>query len=86
MATSNPTINAGGIERPMTDEELAAYQQTTADLVAHQSTDVDAVRRSAYERTADPIFFRWQRGDATEQEWLDAVAAVKAEYPDPPEQ
>lgn len=33
----------------------------------------------------DSVFMRWQRGDATEQEWLGAVQAVKDQhpYPDP---
>lgn len=40
-------------------------------------------RRVAYTQQADPLFFKWQRGEATEQEWLDAVAAVRAAHPDP---
>jgi len=32
MATDNPTINVGGVERPMTEEELAMYAQTIADV------------------------------------------------------
>ena len=44
---------------------------------------VEAQRRAAYAVEADPIFFQYQRGDATEQEWLDAVQAVKDRYPYP---
>lgn len=29
---------------------------------------------------ADPVFFKWQRGEATKQEWLDAVAQVEEWY------
>ena len=36
----------------------------------------DELRRAAYEAEADPIFFKWQRGEATEQEWLDKVAEI----------
>jgi len=46
---------------------------------------VEAARRAAYEATSDPLFFEWQRGDGTEQAWLDAVTAVKAAHPYPPE-
>lgn len=42
---------------------------------------VEAQRKAAYAVEADPIFFQFQRGDATEQEWLDAVQAVKDRYP-----
>jgi hypothetical protein len=31
----------------------------------------------------DAIFLQWQRGDATEQDWLDAVQAVKDGHPYP---
>jgi len=42
-----------------------------------------AERRLAYRDFSDSIFFEWQRGDATEQDWLDAVQAVKDRFPYP---
>lgn len=44
---------------------------------------VEMARLAAYQRDADPLFFQWQRGDATQQEWLDAVQAVKDAHPYP---
>jgi hypothetical protein len=44
---------------------------------------VERARQAAYQRTADPLFFEWQRGDATEQQWKDAVQAVKTAHPYP---
>ena len=38
-------------------------------------------RQTAYQREADPLFFKAQRGEATHQEWLDKVAEIKARYP-----
>jgi len=49
-----------------------------------QLAAVENARRADYEYTSDPLFFEWQRGDGTEQAWLDAVAAVKAAHPYPP--
>jgi hypothetical protein len=49
-----------------------------------QVASVEDARRADYEATSDPLFFEWQRGDGTEQAWLDAVAAVKAAHPYPP--
>ena len=40
-------------------------------------------RKAAYQQEADPLFFSYQRGEATEQEWLDAVQSVKDRYPYP---
>lgn len=39
------------------------------------------LRRQAYTAEADPINFMMQRGDATEQEWLDKIAEIKARFP-----
>jgi hypothetical protein len=64
---------------------------TEANLLAEwpnveyqQKYDAVAVaRQAAYRQTADPIFMQYQRGEATEQEWLDAVEAVKDANPYP---
>jgi len=45
--------------------------------------EAEQARHAAYIATADPVFFRWQRGTATEQEWLDAVQAVRDQHPYP---
>ena len=45
---------------------------------------VEQARLVAYEQQSDPIFFKWQRGDATEAEWREAVAKVKLDNPYPP--
>lgn len=46
--------------------------------------EVEAARLAAYEKESDPLYFKWQRGDATREEWLAAVEAVKAANPYPP--
>jgi hypothetical protein len=38
---------------------------------------LSASRRIAYQAEADPLYFKWQRGEATQQEWLDKVAEIK---------
>lgn len=50
----------------------------------NQYAAVEQSRLVAYEQQSDPVFFKWQRGDATEVEWREAVAKVKAENPYPP--
>jgi hypothetical protein len=54
-------------------------------LVQHEvlCARVQAERQGAYIRDADPLFFGYQRGENTEQEWLDAVQAVKDAHPYP---
>ena len=48
-----------------------------------QRAEVENQRKAAYQQEADPLFFSYQRGEATEQEWLDAVQSVKDRYPYP---
>jgi hypothetical protein len=42
----------------------------------------NALRKAACQNEADPLFFKWQRGEGTEQEWLAKVAEIKARHPD----
>lgn len=39
------------------------------------------LRTSAYPVISDPVFFQYQRGQKTEQDWKDAVQRVKDMYP-----
>ena len=45
--------------------------------------DIEAERIIGYRLISDPLFFQWQRGEATEQEWLDAVQSIKDKNPYP---
>jgi hypothetical protein len=42
-----------------------------------------AARAAAYQSESDPLFFKAQRGEATEQEWLDKIEEIRARYPYP---
>jgi hypothetical protein len=54
-----------------------------ADPEPVPAPDTEALRKAAYREESDPLFFKWQRGEATEAEWLAAVNAIKARYPEP---
>lgn len=70
------------VDVPMQEHE---WTPGPGDILPALGPSVDELRHAAYTAPggADSIYMKWQRGDATEQEWLDAVAAVKALYPDP---
>jgi hypothetical protein len=68
------------IAKPTTEELQAEWPQVQFE-VAYAKVEAD--RQVAYRDTADPIFFEFQRGDMTEQDWLDAVQAVKDANPYP---
>jgi hypothetical protein len=68
------------IEKP-TLEELEA--QWAGVQYEAEFERVEKARQVAYQTQSDPVFFSYQRGEATEQEWLDAVQAVKDAHPYP---
>jgi hypothetical protein len=41
------------------------------------------MRQNTYQQISDPIFFKWQRGEATEQDWLDSINAINEANPYP---
>jgi hypothetical protein len=44
---------------------------------------IEISRRAAYAETSDPLFFKFQAGEATEQEWLAARQEVVDANPYP---
>jgi hypothetical protein len=45
----------------------------------------EALRKAAYIAESDPLFFKYQRDEATKEEWLAKIEEIKARYPDPVE-
>lgn len=68
---------------PLTADEIAEREAWAAAQPERDRLAVQQARQAAYQATADPLFFGYQRGDNTEQEWLDAVQAVKDQHPYP---
>lgn len=62
------------------NEEIAEAREELSSLI--NKIQIDQFRREAYQTRADPIFFKWQRGEATEQQWQDEIAAIRAEFPE----
>lgn len=58
----------------LSDEDVALNKQ-----IANEMAEIE--RSNAYKNESDPLFFKWQRGEALEQEWLDKVAEIKQRYP-----
>ena len=66
-----------------TEEQKAERAKWAVEALDEERRRIEQQRRAAYQTESDPLFFGWQRGDNTEQEWLDAVQAVKDAYPYP---
>lgn len=55
--------------------EVARLQAELPNKLAKEN------RAAAYKLEADPLFFKAQRGEATQQEWLDKVAEIQQRFP-----
>jgi len=64
-----------------TKQQLDALWEETN--LAFRIVKIREKRKSELMREADPLFFKWQRGEATEQEWRDAVESIRQKYPYP---
>jgi len=71
------------IYRELTAEEIAERAAWEAGTYQREYDAVTVARQAGYQSTSDPIFMQYQRGEATEQQWLDAVEAVKIANPYP---
>lgn len=81
MEEESPII----IERPMTKEEKAERAAWAKQRPEELKAEAIENRRVGYQTISDPVFFMWQRGEKTEQEWHDAIDQVNALYPIPGE-
>ena len=77
--------NADGNRDWQAYQEWLAGGNTPAPYVPEPVTveQIQAQRRQAFQQEADPLFFKVQRGEATEQEWLGKVQQIRERYPYP---
>ena len=66
--------------QPTESELQAAYD---AAVPAAQRKEAENNRASAYRSEADPLFFKAQRGESTNDEWLAKIEEIKARFPYP---
>ena len=67
------------IERELTAEEIESLESKMTD---EQINDLARQKRRAeFIAEADPLFFGWQRGENSEQAWLDKIAEIRDRHP-----
>lgn len=64
----------------MTSSEVADDYETPSQIAAYNQMQSE-LREVNYKLKSDPINFQYQAGVKTKQDWLDARAAIQAEYP-----
>lgn len=69
----------------LTDEEVQNLQELYSTWENNASIRANNLsssnRKAAYINEADPLFFKFQRGEVTQQEWLDKIQEIKIRFP-----
>lgn len=64
-------------------QEYTTVDATESEIAARKvewNNQATINRADAYRNESDPLFFKWQRGEATEQEWLNKVNEIKQRF------
>jgi len=69
---------------PVQIDGVWTQQWEVIDLpVDQQVENLKAARAQAYTQEADPLFFKWQRGEVNKSEWSDKVQDIRDRFPYP---
>jgi hypothetical protein len=60
---------------------MSLFTIDQAKLDELKAEQVTQSRKIAYQFEADPLFFKWQAGEATEAEWKAKRDEIKARFP-----
>jgi hypothetical protein len=71
------------IFRDTSPEEIAEREEWAAGEHDRNMEEIRRLRQNAYQQTADPLFFKFQAGEGTKQEWLTARQEVVDANPYP---
>ena len=52
-----------------------------AKLAEKKAAEAEANRKAAYIAEADPLFFKWQAGEGTQEEWQAKREEIRQRYP-----
>lgn len=60
---------------------LKKKEDIEAEKLANYNQNQKYARMDAYKLEADPLFFKYQRGEIEKEEWVMKVEEIKARYP-----
>lgn len=58
-----------------------AIEVSSLPPVVPTQAEQEAKRQAAYTAEADPLFFKWQAGEGTEEEWKAKRQEIRDRYP-----
>jgi len=81
---NNFTKVINGVVIDMTLEEIEQYKIELAENIEREkvilSIQQDFEKKNAYQKESDPLFFKWQAGEITQDEWLNKRAEIKSRF------
>jgi hypothetical protein len=64
-----------------TEKALEALWPTVQYEIAYEQ--IEKIRKQAYTEISDPLFFKYQEGTATKEEWLESKENIRIAHPYP---
>ena len=72
-------FDAQGNQVTVNEAAVAAEIQRLQPIKAAEQAERN--RKAAYQTESDPLFFKWQAGEATQAEWQAKRSEIKARFP-----
>ena len=79
VTEGTPTLQNGKWVQTWVVVNLTAEE--IAEVKEQNNAEIKEKRKLAYQQESDPVFFKAQRGEATNQDWLDTIASIDARFP-----
>ena len=61
--------------------QLKTAEQKAQEAAEQAFAQAEASRKAAYIAEADPLFFKWQSGEGTQEEWQAKREEIRQRYP-----
>jgi hypothetical protein len=61
--------------------KLKTAEQKAQEAAEQALAAAEASRKAAYQAEADPLFFKWQAGEATQAEWQAKRDEIRQRFP-----
>jgi hypothetical protein len=77
---------AGAFDAQGNKVQLDQSKVDAAAIIVAQEQALASTQRNrslAYQQEADPLFFKYQRGEATKEEWESKIEEIRQRYPYP---
>lgn len=69
------------LEEKTLDDKLSLGEISKEEYIKIKNQEVAEMRQGAYASESDPLFFKFQRGECSKEDWLNKIEEIKKRYP-----